>query len=60
MKVPRNITGSDLISYLLSIGYRKVRQSGSHVQLEIDLHQGTHAITVPLHDPVKVGTLNNT
>jgi predicted RNA binding protein YcfA (HicA-like mRNA interferase family) len=58
MKVPRNPSGSNLISYLLSIGYRKVRQTGSHVRLEIDLDQGTHAITIPLHDPLKVGTLN--
>ena len=59
MKVPRNLSGSDLISYLLSIGFRKVRQTGSHVRLEIDLPQGTQAITIPLHDPLKVGTLTN-
>lgn len=34
MKVPRNISGNDLISYLISIGFQKVRQTGSHVRLE--------------------------
>jgi len=24
------------------------------------IHERIHAITVPLHDPLKVGTLNNT
>ena len=34
-----------------------VRQKGSHVRLK---HEGPppHAITFPLHNPVKIGTLN--
>ena len=59
MKVPRNISGNDLISYLISIGFQKVRQTGSHVRLEIVVHGELFGITVPLHDPLKVGTLSN-
>jgi predicted RNA binding protein YcfA (HicA-like mRNA interferase family) len=34
-----------------------IRQKGSHVRLR---HQGppTHTITVPLHNPLKTGTLH--
>jgi predicted RNA binding protein YcfA (HicA-like mRNA interferase family) len=59
MKVPRNISGNDLISYLVSIGFQKVRQTGSHVRLELVVHGELFGITVPLHDPLKVGTLSN-
>ena len=59
MKVPRNISGNDLISYLVSIGFQKVRQTGSHVRLELVVQDELFGITVPLHDPLKVGTLSN-
>ena len=59
MKVPRNISGNELISYLLSIGFRKVRQTGSHVRLVAEINGMTQTITVPLHHPLKIGTLSN-
>lgn len=59
MKVPRNVSGNDLISYLISRGFQKVRQTGSHVRLELMVHGELFGITVPLHDPLKVGTLSN-
>ena len=59
MKVPRNVSGNELISYLLSIGFQKVRQTGSHVRLVAEIDGKTHAITVPLHNPLKIGTLSN-
>lgn len=57
MKVPRNVSGSELISYLLSIGFQKVRQTGSHVRLEYNHCGEVFGITIPLHNPLKVGTL---
>ena len=33
------------------------RQTGSHIRLTTQL-QGEHHITIPAHDPLKVGTLN--
>jgi predicted RNA binding protein YcfA (HicA-like mRNA interferase family) len=37
-------------------GYRAVRQTGSHIRLQID-HPKPHAVTVPNHSPLKLGTL---
>ena len=59
MKMPRNVSGNELISYLLSIGFQKVRQTDSHVRLVAEINGKTHAITVPLHTPLKIGTLSN-
>nr|WP_319538410.1 type II toxin-antitoxin system HicA family toxin [uncultured Methanospirillum sp.] len=59
MKVPRDISGSDLISYLISIGFQKIRQTGSHVRLECVIDGEPYGITVPLHDPLKTGTLTH-
>lgn len=56
MKLPRDISGAELAKALSGIGYRITRQTGSHLRLTLDtLHQ--HHITIPAHDPLKVGTL---
>ena len=57
MKLPRGVSADRLIRALEAIGYEVIRQKGSHVRLR---HQGppVHAITVPLHNPVKTGTLH--
>ena len=36
-----------------------MRQRGSHVRLKKNTATGEHAITVPLHNPVAKGTLND-
>ncbi|MCZ8114951.1 type II toxin-antitoxin system HicA family toxin [Silanimonas sp.] len=46
----------ELIKALGRIGYRAVRQTGSHVRLETD-EPTRHALTIPNHSPLKVGTL---
>ncbi len=56
MKLPRDISGSDLVKALKQLGYVPTRQSGSHIRLTTHEH-GTHHITVPNHDPVRLGTL---
>jgi predicted RNA binding protein YcfA (HicA-like mRNA interferase family) len=59
MKVPRDLSGADLISVLCrNYGYRRVHQVGSHVILETDepVH---HRIAIPDHDPLRIGTLNS-
>ena len=53
------ISGRQLIRWLESLGYRIVRQRGSHVRLERWLPTGTHAITVPNHREIAKGTLND-
>jgi predicted RNA binding protein YcfA (HicA-like mRNA interferase family) len=53
------ISGKKLISFLVSLDYEVIRQRGSHVRLEKLTKAGTHKITIPNHDPVAKGTLND-
>jgi predicted RNA binding protein YcfA (HicA-like mRNA interferase family) len=46
----------ELIRALGRIGYRAVRQTGSHVRLET-AEPSPHALTIPNHSPLKIGTL---
>ena len=57
MKLPRDISGKDLIKALARLDYEVTRQTGSHVRLTTQ-RNGKHSITVPAHDPIKIGTLN--
>lgn len=56
MKLPRNVSGLQLIKALNRLGYKATRQTGSHVRLECQLPQ-LHHLTIPLHDPLRIGTL---
>lgn len=56
MRLPRNLSGDDLIVAFAKLGYRPTRQRGSHVRLTTD-QNGKHDITVPQHDPLRIGTL---
>jgi predicted RNA binding protein YcfA (HicA-like mRNA interferase family) len=58
VKLPRDISGKDLIKALSRLDYEVTRQTGSHVRLTTQ-RDGEHNITVPAHDPIKVGTLNS-
>lgn len=57
MKLPRNISGQELIRALKPLGYIQTRQVGSHIRLTT-MHNGEHHITIPNHNPVKIGTLS--
>lgn len=57
MKLPRDISGKDLIKALSRLDYQVTRQTGSHIRLTTQ-RNGKHSITVPAHDPIKIGTLN--
>ena len=56
MKLPRDVSADRLIRLLETLGYRIIRQKGSHVRLR---HDGppAHSITVPHHKRLKTGTL---
>jgi predicted RNA binding protein YcfA (HicA-like mRNA interferase family) len=56
MKLPRNVSGGDLIAALARLGYQPTRQRGSHVRLTTQ-QNGKHDVTVPRHDQLRVGTL---
>ncbi len=49
MKLPRDISGKDLIKALSSLDYEVTRQTGSHIRLTTKLN-GEHHITVPAHN----------
>ncbi len=56
MKLPRNLTGLELIKILEVLGYKITRQSGSHIRITT-LRNGEHHVTIPAHSPLKIGTL---
>ena len=47
------LSGREIIRVLERVGFESVRQSGSHVVMRC----GSRGCVVPLHKPVKVGTL---
>jgi predicted RNA binding protein YcfA (HicA-like mRNA interferase family) len=57
MKLPRGVSGDSLVRALEQLGYSVIRQKGSHTRMR---HEGppVHSITVPLHNPLKTGTLH--
>ena len=57
MKLPRGVSGEGLVRALEQLGYSVIRQKGSHMRMR---HEGppVHSITVPLHNPLKTGTLH--
>ncbi len=57
MRLPRDISGDDLVKALQVLGYVLSRQTGSHMRLTTQ-QQGEHHVTVPRHNPVRVGTLS--
>lgn len=59
MKTPRDLSGYDLIKILAKLGYEITRQRGSHVRMSRIANNKSHHITIPNHDPLKLGTLNS-
>ena len=57
MRIPRDLTGKELIKALGKLGYEVTRQSGSHIRVST-ARNGTHHVTIPDHRPIKVGTLS--
>lgn len=56
MRIPRDLSGADLVGRLAGLGYGVSRQSGSHMRLTSQLN-GEHHVTIPNHDPLRIGTL---
>ena len=56
MRLPRDLSGLDLAKALSRVGYRVTRQTGSHLRLTND-GPPQHHVTIPAHDPLKLGTL---
>jgi len=56
MRLPRDLTGAQLVRALGRMNYVPTRQTGSHVRLTCE-SPAQHHVTVPLHDPLRIGTL---
>ena len=54
--MPRDLDADELIRALSRLGYRVVRQTGSHVRVRTE-RDGVHQETIPWHKPLKMGTL---
>jgi len=57
MKLPREISGLELVKLLKKYGYEISRQTGSHIRLTT-AEKGEHHITIPAHKTLKIGTLS--
>lgn len=53
----RTVSGSEAVRALELLGFKRVRQRGSHVVMRQDTPDGAVGCAVPLHRELKVGTL---
>ena len=53
------VSGRQLARLLERLGYDFIRQRGSHIRMRKDTPLGEHSITVPAHQEVATGTLND-
>jgi predicted RNA binding protein YcfA (HicA-like mRNA interferase family) len=47
MKLPRDLTGTELVKALRPLGYRVTRQTGSHIRLTCDPEAAPHHCARP-------------
>jgi predicted RNA binding protein YcfA (HicA-like mRNA interferase family) len=59
MKIPRDVSARQLIKILSKYGYAETRQVGSHIRLTVSKESNSYNITIPNHNPIKIGTLNH-
>ena len=53
MKLPRDLSGADVVKALRRLGFEFNRQTGSHSILK----KGSRTVVVPQHKAIKPGTL---
>ena len=58
MKLPRDVSGTDLVSALRALGYHTTRQKGSHIRVTTE-QMGQHHEVIPNHNPIRTGTLHS-
>ncbi len=54
----RRVSGEEAIRALERLGFRRVRQRGSHVILKKETAQAAIGCVVPLHRELAIGTLH--
>lgn len=57
MRLPRDLSGDQLVKALGRLGYEVTRQTGSHMRLTTQ-QGGEYHVTIPKHDPLRMGTLS--
>jgi len=57
LKLPRDVSGEELVRSLRCFGYEVTRQTGSHIRVTSKFKGIEHHVTVPAHRQLKVGTL---
>lgn len=57
MKVPRDVSATQLVKSLKQFGYEVTRQVGSHMRLTTT-QKGQHHITFPAHRTLTIGKVN--
>lgn len=58
-RLPRDISGQDLVKVLSrDFQYKVTRQTGSHIRLTTTAN-GEHHVTVPNHASLRLGTLSS-
>ena len=58
MKLPRDLSGTELAAALRRYGYQITRQTGSHLRLTSTAKGTEHHVTAPRHKHLRVGTLS--
>jgi len=58
VKLPRDVSGAELVKALRTLGYAEDRQKGSHIRVTTQ-RDGEHHEAVPNHSPIKIGTLSS-
>ena len=53
MRIPRDVTGAEAVKALCRLGFKDIRQTGYHGILR----HGSRMVVVPMHKPIKPGTL---
>jgi len=60
MSVLKKISGKECLKILCNkLGFKIIRQRGSHVILKKSIPEGEVGTVVPMHDEIKIGTLKN-
>ena len=57
MRIPRDVSGDELVAALSRVGYQVTRQTVSHLRLTTQ-EAGEHHVTVPRHRALRLGTLS--
>ena len=59
MRIPRDIDANHLVNLLGRYGYEVTQQTGSHIRLTSKICGEEHHVTIPNHNPLRIGTLSS-